>query len=82
MDCVLGAGIRYIGSTNDEQYYEGYKVDPYTLYDAMLSYPLNEQLDVQVNATNLSNKEYVSACSFYCYYGAERAVDMRVTYKW
>ncbi|MFN3073579.1 TonB-dependent receptor domain-containing protein [Acinetobacter sp. TY2] len=53
----MGAGIRYIGSTNDEQYYEGYKVDPYTLYDAMLSYPLNEQFDVQVNATNLSNKE-------------------------
>ena len=82
MDCVLGAGIRYIGSTNDEQYYEGYKVDPYTLYDAMLSYPLNEQFDVQVNATNLSNKEYVSACQFYCYYGAECAVDIRVTYKW
>ena len=78
----LGAGIRYIGSANDEQYYAGYKVDSDMLFDAMLSYPLNEQLDVQVNATNLSNKEYVSACSFYCYYGAERAVDMRVTYKW
>ena len=57
-------------------------MDPYTLYDAMLSYPLNEQFDVQVNATNLSNKEYVSTCPFYCYYGAECAVDIRVTYKW
>lgn len=78
----LGAGVRYVGSTNDEQYSPGYKVDSYTLYDAMASYPLNEQLDVQVNATNLSNEKYVSACSFYCYYGAERTVDMRVTYKW
>lgn len=27
----LGAGVRYVGSTNDEQYSPGYKVDSYTL---------------------------------------------------
>ncbi|WP_244939651.1 TonB-dependent siderophore receptor [Acinetobacter guerrae] len=78
----LGAGVRYVGSSNDEKTYPGYKVDSYTLVDLMASYPLNQQLDVQVNATNLANKKYVSACDFYCYYGAERSVDMRVTYKW
>ncbi|MDD0802287.1 MULTISPECIES: TonB-dependent siderophore receptor [Acinetobacter] len=78
----LGAGVRYVGSSNDEQYYSGYNVDSYTLVDAMASYPLNEQLDVQVNASNLTNEKYISACSFYCYYGAERTVDLRVTYKW
>ncbi|MCH7389506.1 TonB-dependent siderophore receptor [Acinetobacter dispersus] len=78
----LGAGVRYVGSTNDEQYYPDYKVKSYTLIDAMASYPLNKQLDVQVNATNLSDKKYVSACSFYCYYGAGRSVDLRVNYKW
>ena len=78
----FGAGVRYVGSTNDEQYYPGYKVGSYTLVDAMLSYPLNKQLDVQLNAINLTDKKYVSACSFYCYYGAGRSVDMRVNYKW
>ena len=78
----FGAGVRYVGSTNDEQYYPGYKVGSYTLVDAMLSYPLNKQLDVQLNAINLTDKKYVSACSFYCYYGEGRSVDMRVNYKW
>lgn len=78
----IGAGVRYVGSTDDQQYYAGYKVDSYTLVDAMASYPLNEQLNIQLNATNLTNKQYVSSCSFYCYYGTSRSVDMRVTYKW
>lgn len=78
----LGAGIRYVGSTDDQQYYPGYKVDSYTLFDAMLSYPLDEQMDIQFNATNLTDEKYISSCSFYCYYGASRSVDMRVTYRW
>ena len=78
----LGAGVRYVGSTNDEQYYPNNKVDAYTLVDAMASYPLNTQLDVQINATNLTDKKYVSACSFYCYYGVGRQIDLRVNYKW
>ncbi len=78
----IGTGVRYVGSSDDQQYYPGYKVDSYTLVDAMASYPLNEQLDLQFNATNLTDENYVSSCSFYCYYGASRSVDMRVTYKW
>lgn len=78
----LGTGVRYIGSSDDQQYYPGYTVDSYTLVDVMASYPLNEQLDLQLNATNLTDKEYVSSCSFYCFYGASRSVDMRVSYKW
>lgn len=78
----IGAGVRHVGSSDDQQYYPGYKVDSYTLVDAMASYPLNEQLVLQLNATNLTDKNYVSSCSFYCFYGASRSVDMRVTYKW
>lgn len=78
----LGTGVRYVGSTNDEQYYPNHKVDAYTLIDAMASYSLNTQLDVQINATNLTDKKYVSACSFYCYYGVGRQVDLRVNYRW
>lgn len=78
----LGTGIRYVGSTNDEQYYPNNKVDAYTLIDAMASYSLNTQLDLQINATNLTDKKYVSACSFYCYYGVGRQVDLRVNYRW
>lgn len=78
----VGAGVRYVGSTDDQQYYPGYKVGSYTLVDAMASYPLSDQLDLQINATNLTDKKYVSSCSFYCYYGVARSVDMRLTYKW
>ncbi len=78
----VGTGVRYVGSSDDQQYYAGYKVDSYTLVDAMASYPLNEQLDIQLNATNLTDKKYVSSCAFYCFYGTSRSVDMRVTYKW
>ncbi|MFC3902604.1 iron complex outermembrane recepter protein [Acinetobacter marinus] len=78
----LGAGVRYVGSSTDEQWYPGVKIDSYTLVDAMLSYPLAEQFNLQINATNLGDEEYVSGCSFYCYYGESRSVDMRVTYQW
>lgn len=35
---VLGTGLRYVGSSNDEQYYAGYKIPSYTLWDAMTQY--------------------------------------------
>lgn len=78
----LSLGVRYNGSTEDERYYPGYKVSSYTLVDAMASYPLTPHWNLQVNATNLLNKEYLSACDFYCYYGTSRTVDAQLSYHW
>ncbi|MGY1490583.1 TonB-dependent siderophore receptor [Methylobacillus pratensis] len=78
----LGLGVRYNGSTEDERYYPGYKVSSYTLVDAMASYPISEHWNLQVNAINLLNKEYLSACDYYCYYGTSRTVDAQLSYHW
>lgn len=45
-------------STNEKQYYPEYKVDSYTLMDAIASSLLNGQLDIQVNMTNLTNEKH------------------------
>lgn len=78
----LTLGIRYNGSTEDERYYPGQKVSSYTLVDAMASYPVSQHWNLQVNATNLFNKEYLSACDFYCYYGTSRTIDAQLSYLW
>ena len=78
----LSLGVRYNGSTEDENNYPGLKVASYTLVDAMASYPVSQHWNLQVNATNLFNKEYLSSCDFYCYYGTSRTVDAQLSYLW
>ena len=78
----LGTSLRYVGSTTDDQYYAGHTIPSYTLWDAMAQYTFAKDWQVQVNARNLTDKDYVSACSFYCYYGAGRSVEASLSYKW
>lgn len=78
----LSLGVRYNGSTEDQANYPGLKVASYTLVDAMASYPVSQNWNLQMNATNLFNKEYLSACDFYCYYGTSRTVDIQLSYLW
>ncbi|MDF7676629.1 TonB-dependent siderophore receptor [Neisseriaceae bacterium ESL0693] len=79
---TLGTGLRYVGSSNDEQYYAGYKIPSYTLWDAMAQYHVAKNWQLQLNARNLTDKKYVSGCSFYCYYGAARSVEGSLRYQW
>ncbi|STZ76694.1 TonB-dependent siderophore receptor [Bergeriella denitrificans] len=78
---TLGAGIRYVGSTADEQYWPGYKVPSYTLVDALAQYRFGKNWLAQLNANNLTGKKYVAGCDFYCYWGSERSVVGSVSYK-
>lgn len=78
----LSVGVRYNGSTEDERYYPGLEVASYTLVDAMASYPLSDKWNLQLNASNLFDKEYLSSCDFYCYYGTSRRVDAQLSYLW
>ncbi|WP_199721115.1 TonB-dependent siderophore receptor [Neisseria weixii] len=79
---TLGAGLRYVGSTADEQYSPGYKVPSYTLLDASAQYRFGKNWLAQINATNLTGKKYVAGCDYYCYWGAERSVvgSLRYTF--
>lgn len=83
---TAGAGVRYIGKQwADDQ--NNNRVPSVTLVDAMIKADLgawNSALKgafVQVNATNLTDREYVSGCyTTNCYWGAERSVVATVGY--
>ncbi|MGE8361326.1 TonB-dependent receptor domain-containing protein [Pseudomonas sp.] len=73
-------GARYKGSTQASGIDSG--LPPYTLFDAMASYSIDDSWEVTVNATNLANKEY-TYCEFaICRYGDERQVVSSVSYRW
>lgn len=80
---TIGAGVRYVGSSHG---YKGnsdsMKAPSYTLVDAMARYDINKQWQVQVNANNLEDKKYVSACDYWCYFGDGRTVTAKVNYRW
>ncbi|QIW15625.1 ferrioxamine B receptor [Pasteurellaceae bacterium RH1A] len=78
----VGAGVRYVGSSTNGSTTATEYVPAYTLVDLMAKYDINQNWAVQVNASNLANKKYVSACdASYCYRGEGRRVTGNLTYK-
>lgn len=85
----IGAGARYVGSTYGDSA-NSFKVDSYTVVDALVSYELGkvdasmDGVEVSLNATNLFDEEYVAGCfsSLGCQYGQQRTVYGTVTYNW
>ncbi|GED43448.1 TonB-dependent siderophore receptor [Cobetia marina] len=80
-----GLGVRYYAdmwadSENTE------KVPNYALVDALVGYDLSQVgwsgTSVQLNVSNLFDKEYIASCysTSFCYYGAERSVTATLTY--
>ncbi|BES83634.1 ligand-gated channel [Pectobacterium araliae] len=79
----IGSGVRYVGSAyGDIANTEDMKVPAYTLWDAMIAYDFSKDWRLQVNATNLTNREYVSACNYWCYYGEGRNINANISYRW
>lgn len=86
-------GVRYTGQTWGDTANTALNVPSYTLFDAALHYEL-ENLDprlkgarLQVNATNLFDKTYVSQCVQQavdpaCVYGLRRQVIATLRYRW
>lgn len=83
----LGTGVRYIGkqwADNENTT----RLPSVTLFDASVRADLgvwNSQLKgafVQVNANNLTDRDYVAACygAGYCYWGAERTIVATIGY--
>jgi iron complex outermembrane recepter protein len=85
----LGAGVRFIGESwgNDTN---TFKVPAVALFDASVSYDLSASFPnlkgtkLQVNATNISDEQYVASCASAgaCFYGSGRAVTGQVKYSW
>ncbi|WP_137820213.1 TonB-dependent siderophore receptor [Pseudomonas sp. 2FG] len=75
----IGAGVRHTSSSYGDNT-ETLEVPSYTLLDAMVSYRIQD-VRLQLNANNLTDKEYISACDYYCWYGNRRNVIASVTYE-
>jgi iron complex outermembrane receptor protein len=74
----LGGGVRHVG----ESVYGDMTVPDYTLFDAMARYAFADHWRVQLNVNNLTDKEYVASCDYWCYYGESRSVIGSVRYQW
>ncbi|MNE68873.1 Ferrichrome-iron receptor precursor [compost metagenome] len=85
----IGGGTRYVGSTYGDSA-NSFKVDSYSVVDALVSYQLGkldsslDGVEVSLNATNLFDEEYVAGCfsNMGCQYGQQRTVFGTVTYNW
>lgn len=83
-EITFGSGVRYLGQSKDNpaNSASNITVPSATLWDAAATYKLNKQWQLQLNINNLLNKEYVSACDYYCYYGQSRSVLIQTKYSW
>jgi iron complex outermembrane receptor protein len=78
----FGGGVRYVGDHYGDIYNQ-WETPSYTLVDATAHYETGPWR-VQLNASNLTDKRYVSVCNSaaWCYYGYPRTVSATVAYKW
>lgn len=82
-DVKLGVGAQHVG----ERYYADSnigKMAAYTLFDAMVSYPVTEKVELQLNAYNLFDKEYLDKAhggGAHVIPGAGRTVALSTNFK-
>lgn len=78
----FGGGVRYVGEHYGDLYNQ-WQTPSYTLFDAAVHYDFGNWR-LQVNAQNLTNKEYISACNSaaWCYYGYPRTVTATARFQW
>jgi iron complex outermembrane recepter protein len=80
----MGLGMRWIGKTYADAA-NSQMNDGYTIVDARLGYDLKNVLpgaSLALNATNLSDKEYLMCHDGYCYRGRGRSIVGSLNYRW
>ena len=79
---TVGAGIRYVGESVSENGVIRYDTPSYTLGDLMVSYELADNLNLQLNVRNVTDKKYLTSCLFRgdCFPGVRRTVNASLTY--
>ncbi|WP_187278205.1 TonB-dependent siderophore receptor [Methylobacterium sp. WL7] len=78
----FGGGVRYVGRSFADVA-NAFRVPDYVLFDAQVHYDW-ERWRLQVNATNIGDRRFVSSCqtTTSCFYGDARRVLASVSYKW
>ncbi len=79
----FGGAVRYVGNHVGYNKVDSSETAGYLLFDASLRYTI-ERWTLQLNAMNLMDKRYVSACdnANSCYYGNARTVNLTARYEW
>ncbi|MCG8670299.1 MAG: TonB-dependent siderophore receptor [Pseudomonadales bacterium] len=77
---TVSGGARYVGKQEINKENEDY-VPSYMLYDAALSYDIDETYNVGLSVNNLTDKRYVGACydTNNCWMGAERTTELSLS---
>ncbi len=78
----FGGGVRYTGEHFGDAYNQ-WQTPSYTLFDAAVHYDAG-RWRLQLNASNLTDKEYISVCNSaaWCYYGYPRMLTATARYRW
>lgn len=78
----IGTGVRYVGKSKDNPKSSNLNVPSVTLLDASVTYDITSQWQAQLNVNNIFDKQYVSGCDYWCYYGQSRSVVLNANYSW
>ncbi|MEX3070368.1 TonB-dependent siderophore receptor [Vibrio alginolyticus] len=78
----IGTGVRYVGESKDNPASSDLTVPSVTLWDASATYDITPQWQAQLNMNNILDKEFISGCDYYCYYGQSRSVMLNANYRW
>lgn len=78
----MGAGVRYVGESVSGNGTIRYETPSYTLADLMLAYSVTDNLDLQLNVRNLTDKKYLTSCLYRgdCFPGVRRTINASLTY--
>ena len=78
---TIASGLRYKGASHDYSKEWGYKIPSATLWDGAIIYQFDKHWKAQINATNITNKYYVTnAYSGTAYLGEGRTVRGTLSY--
>lgn len=75
----LGVGGRYVGEPPSQ--WHDMTGGNYTVFDAMASYTTGPWR-LALNITNVTDKTFVTACPYRCFYGEPRKVIASASYRW
>lgn len=78
----IGTGVRYVGESKDNPKSTNETIPSVTLWDASIAYDITPQWQAQLNVNNILDKEYVSGCDYWCYFGQSRSVMLNANYRW
>jgi len=78
-----GAGVRHVGGSVSENAALRFETPSYTLGDLMLGYAVTQQLDLQLNVRNITDKAYLTSCLTRgdCFPGLRRTVNATLKYR-